>query len=89
VSLTVRLDPETKRYLAELVAGTDQDKSSLVRELIRERWQQQQKQPTITETLGGHPDHFLDTLPPGSAERSRRRQLLVDHLAQRAQGRQA
>jgi len=89
VSLTVRLDPETKRYLTELVAGTDQDKSSLVRELIRERWQQQQKQPTITEMLGGHPDHFLDTLPPGSAERSRRRQLLVDHLAQRAQGRQA
>ena len=89
MSLTVRLDTETKRYLAELVAGTDQDKSSLVRELIRERWQQQQKQPTITEMLGGHPDNFLDTRPPGSAERSRRRQLLVDHLAQRAQGRQA
>ena len=89
MSLTVRLDPETKRYLAELVAGTDQDKSSLVRELIRERWQQQQKQPTITEMLGGHPDNFLDTRPPGSAESSRRRQLLVDHLAQRAQDRQA
>jgi hypothetical protein len=88
MALTVRLDPETEHCLDELLAGSDQDKSSLVRELIRERWQQQQKQPTITEKLGGHPDHFLDTLPAGSSERSRRRQLLADRVALRAEGRQ-
>jgi len=89
MALTVRLDPETQHCLDELLEGSDQDKSSLVRELIRERWQQQQKQPTITERLGGHPDHFLDTLPAGSSERSRRRQRLANHLAQRAESRQA
>jgi predicted transcriptional regulator len=40
MALTVRLDPETQHCLDELLKGSDQDKSSLVRELIRERWQQ-------------------------------------------------
>ena len=83
--LTVRLDHETEQCLQELVAETGQDRSSLIRQLIRERWQQRQPAPSITEQLGGHPDHFLDTLPPGSAERQQRRRLLTDQL----QGRRA
>jgi fused signal recognition particle receptor len=35
------------------------------------------------EQLGGHPDPFLDTLPPGSAERQERRRLLTEHLQAR------
>jgi hypothetical protein len=81
--LTVRLDSETERCLQELLAATGQDKSSLIRQLIRDRWQQRRPSPSITEQLGGHPDHFLDTLPPGSAERQQRRRLLAEQLQAR------
>ena len=81
--LTVRLDSETERCLQELLAATGQDKSSLVRQLIRDRWQQRRPAPSITEQLGGHPDGFLDTLPPGSAERQERRRLLNEQLLAR------
>ena len=81
--LTVRLDSDTEHCLDELLAETGQDKSSLIRQLIRERWQQRQPRPSITEKLGGHPAAFLNTLPPGSAERRQRRQLLEQHLQAR------
>jgi predicted DNA-binding protein len=35
---TVRLDSETERCLEELLDSTGQDKSTLVRQLIRDRW---------------------------------------------------
>ena len=44
---------------------------------------QRQPRPSITEQLGGHPAAFLDTLPPGSAERQQRRRLLGQHLQER------
>ena len=81
--LTVRLDKDTETCLQELVAETGQDKSSLIRQLIQERWQSRQPAPSITQQLGGHPDAFLNTLPPGSAERQQRRQLLEQHLQSR------
>jgi hypothetical protein len=65
---TVRLDSETERCLMELLDETGQDKSTLVRQLIQERWQRRVPPPSITEQLGGHPASFLATLPPGSAE---------------------
>jgi hypothetical protein len=83
MALTVRLDPETQQCLDELVADTGQDKSALVRELIRQRWQQLQSAPSITERIGGHPSHFLNTLPKGGAERPLRRRLLMERLARK------
>jgi hypothetical protein len=56
---------------------------ALIRQLIRVRWQQRSPSPSITEQLGGHPDHFLDTQPPGSAERQERRRLLSEQLLAR------
>jgi hypothetical protein len=85
--LTVRLDGETERCLDELLAETGQGKSSLIRQLIRERWQQRHPLPSITERWGGHPGAFLDTLPPGSAVRERRRQLLDQRLQARRRDR--
>jgi hypothetical protein len=85
--LTVRLDGETERCLDELLAETGQDKSSLIRQLIRERWQQRHPLPSITERWGGHPVAFLDTLPAGSAVRERRRQLLDQRLQARRRDR--
>jgi hypothetical protein len=78
--LTVRLDSETEHCLKDLLAETGQDRSSLIRQLIRERWQQRRPAPSITAQLGGHPDHFLDTLPAGSAKRPERRRLLTEQL---------
>ena len=80
---TVRLDGETERCLQELLAATGQDKSSLIRQLIRDHWQQRSPSPSITEQLGGHPEHFLDTRPSGSAERQERRRLLTEQLLAR------
>jgi hypothetical protein len=81
--LTVRLDCKSERCLQDLLAATGQDKSTLIRQLIRDRWQRHRPAPTITGQLGGHPDHFLDTLPPGSAERQQRRRLLSSQLQAR------
>jgi hypothetical protein len=81
--LTVRLDGETEHCLNELLAETGQDRSSLIRQLIRERWQQRQPSPSITQRLGGHPEVFLDTLAPGSADRAQRRRLLDPRLQAR------
>jgi hypothetical protein len=81
--LTVRLDPETEHCLADLLAETGQDRSSLIRQLIRERWQQHRPSPSITERLGGHPASFLSTMPPGSAQREQRRRRLGQQLAER------
>lgn len=81
--LTVRLDPDTELCLKALLAETGQDRSSLIRQLIRERWQQRQPLPSIVQQMGGHPAAFLDTVPPGSAEREQRRRLLAQRLAER------
>jgi len=81
--LTVRLDADTEHCLQDLLAETGQDKSSLIRQLIRERWQQRQPSASITQQLGGPPDGFLSTLPAGSAERQPRRRLLDQRLAAR------
>ena len=78
--LTVRLDSVTEHCLNELLDETGQGKSSLIRQLIRERWQQRQPRPSITQQLGGHPEAFLDTLPASSAERQQRRRVLGQHL---------
>jgi len=80
MALTVRLDQETEHCLDDLLVETGQDKSSLIRQLIRERWQQRQVAPSIADRMGGHPIAFLDTLPPGSSERSSRRRLLQQQL---------
>ncbi len=85
--LTVRLDQDTEHCLDDLLAETGQDKSSLIRQLIRERWQQRKPAPSITIRLGGHPVAFLDTLAPGSAERESRRVLLNQRLKGRSKGR--
>ncbi len=85
--LTVRLDRETEHCLQELLEETGQDKSSLIRQLIRERWQHRQPSPSIAQKIGGHPEFFLNTAPPGSADREQRRRRLGQVLAARQAGR--
>lgn len=86
MALTVRLDGETERCLRELQAESGLDRSSLIRQLIHDRWRQRQPIPTIGERLGPPPP-FLATLPAGSAEREHRRQRLQQHLQVRQQKR--
>lgn len=85
VPLTVRLDPDTERCLQELQQESGLDRSSLIRQLIHDRWQQRQPPATVTARLGGHPTAFLNTLPAGSAERTARRELLAQRLQARRQ----
>lgn len=87
MALTVRLDAETDRCLRELQAESGLDRSALIRQLIRDRWQQRQPPPTISEQLGGPPPAFLSTLPPGHCEREPRRRSVRDHLERRQQHR--
>jgi len=68
VPLTVRLDPDTERCLQELQQESGLDRSSLIRQLIHDRWHQRQPPVTVTARLGGQPASFLTTLPAGSAE---------------------
>jgi hypothetical protein len=83
VPLTVRLDPDTERCLQELQQESGLDRSSLIRQLIHDRWHQRQPPATVTTRLGGHPTAFLHTLPAGSAERTARRELLAKRLQAR------
>jgi hypothetical protein len=83
VPLTVRLDPETECCLDVRQQESGFDRSALIRQRIQERWRQRQPSATITARLGGHPAVFLPTLPPGSAERSARRDLLAQGLQAR------
>jgi hypothetical protein len=83
VPLTVRLDPDTERCLRELQQESGLDRSSLIRQLIHDRWQQRQPPASVTARLGGHPAAFLTTLPAGSAERAACRELLAQRLLAR------
>ena len=83
MALTVRLDSETERCLQQLLEETGEDRSALIRRLIRERWQALQPLPTIAERLGSQPPVFLETLPPGSAGRAKRRAHLEQRLLER------
>ena len=49
--LTVRLDSDTERCLLELLAATGHGKRSLIRQLIRDRWQQRR---LVSEQLKAH-----------------------------------
>ena len=81
--LTVRLDDQTEKYLADLVACEKTDKSELIRRLIRERWLANQSGLTVVERLGGHPKHLLENAPPNLSERSIRKQAIARHLQDR------
>ena len=81
--LTVRLDDETEKYLADLVASEKTEKSELIRRLIRERWLTHQAGQTIAERLGGHPKDLLEDAPSDLSERSVRKQAIARHLEER------
>jgi metal-responsive CopG/Arc/MetJ family transcriptional regulator len=52
--LTVRLDQETERQLAELLAHEqDTNRSELIKRLIRDRWLALKAGQTIVERRGG------------------------------------
>jgi len=60
------VDVFIQRCLRDLLAGCGLERSDLIHQLIRERWQERQVTPTISEQLGGPPPAFLSTLPPGA-----------------------
>jgi hypothetical protein len=82
--LTVRLDPETEQKLADILAHErENNRSSLIKRLILERWLTLDLDTTFVERRGGHPQHLLQDAPPNLSERSTRKQAISDYLKQR------
>lgn len=81
--LTVRLDQETERQLAELLAHEqDTNRSELIKRLIRDRWLALKAGQTIVERRGGHPQHLLEDAPANLSERSHSKRVIADYLKQ-------
>ncbi|WP_250124202.1 hypothetical protein [Chroococcidiopsis sp. CCMEE 29] len=82
--LTVRLDEETERQLADILAHeTVTNCSELIKRLIRDRWVALQVDKTIVERRGGHPQHLLQDAPADLSERPQRKQAIAEYLKQR------
>ncbi|WP_445631458.1 hypothetical protein [Nostoc sp. DSM 114167] len=83
VMLSVRLDEETERQLADILAHEQTDKSELIRRLIAERWLTLQAGKTLVERRGGHPEHLLQDAPTDLSERSNRKKAIAQYLNKR------
>lgn len=82
--LTVRLDEETERQLADILTHEkNTNRSKLIKRLIRDRWLTLQVGTTIVERRGGHPQHLLKDAPTDLSERSNRKRAIADHLHKR------
>lgn len=81
--LSVRLDEETERQLADILAHEQTDKSELIRRLITERWLTLQAGKTLVERRGGHPEHLLQDAPMDLSERSNRKKAIAQYLNNR------
>ncbi|MEH2348204.1 MAG: hypothetical protein V7K55_09405 [Nostoc sp.] len=83
VMLSVRLDEETERQLADILAHEQTEKSELIRRLIAERWLTLQADKTLVERRGGHPEHLLQDAPTDLSERSNRKKAIAQYLNKR------
>lgn len=84
--LTVRLDEETERQLADILAREkDSNRSELIKRLIRERWLALQAGKTLVERRGGHPKHLLQDAPADLSERPNRKKAIAEYLKTRHQ----
>lgn len=83
VMLSVRLDEETERQLADILAYEQTEKSELIRRLIAERWLTLQAGKTLLERRGGHPEHLLQDAPTDLSERSNRKKAIAQYLNKR------
>jgi hypothetical protein len=75
--LTVRLDEETERQLADILAHQKTDKSELIRRLIAERWLNLQAGRILVDRRGRHPQHLLQDAPPDLSERANRKKAML------------
>ena len=81
--LTVRLDEETERQLADILAHEKTDKSELIRRLIAERWLNLLAGRTLVDRRGGHPQHLLQDAPTDLSQRANRKKAISQYLKQR------
>jgi hypothetical protein len=81
--LSVRLDEETEKQLADILASEKTDKSELIRRLIRERWLCLQAGKTFLQRRGSHPVHLLENAPENLSERSQRKKAIAEYMKKR------
>ncbi|MEH2074162.1 MAG: hypothetical protein V7K57_07180 [Nostoc sp.] len=83
-TLCVRLDEETERQLADILAHEQTQKSELIRRLIAERWLTLQAgKKTLVERRGGHPEHLMQDAAIDLSERSNRKKAIAQYLNKR------
>jgi hypothetical protein len=87
MSLTVRLDDQEEARLQQLVETLKADsQSSLIRQLILEKWNSLQCEKTFVERRGGHPAHLLEG-ESNASQRAVRKKRLEERFAEKAAGR--
>lgn len=84
MTLTVRLDDEEADRLEQLVETLKaESQSSLIRQLILEKWNSLQTEKTFLERRGEHPRHLLQG-SGNASERSMRKAELAKRIVEKA-----
>ena len=77
--LSVRLDKETEKHLAELLSQASASRSQLIKDMINNHWQANQPCQSILDRRGGLPRHMLIG-NPGLASQPRSKRILAIRL---------
>ena len=83
--LSLELDRQTEAYLVDILAQEKTNSEELMKRLIYEHWLSLQPRKTITERLGGHPQHLLQDGSPDLSLRENRKQAVAEYIKQRHQ----
>jgi hypothetical protein len=83
--LTIHLDPESEKYLQEILATEETSSDEIIKRLLKEYWSaRQSSQPpkTVLERLGGYPKNVI-TADKNLSDRDQRKNIITEKLKQR------
>ncbi len=83
--LSLSLDDETEKYLADIIVQEKISSSELIKRLIQEHWETLQPRQTILERLeeiGSYPRHLPDS-PGNLSDRDVRRKYITEYVRKR------
>ena len=83
--LNLQLDQETETYLVDILAKEKTTSDELLKRLLYQHWLTLQPRQTITERLGGHPEHLLEDAPSDLSLRENRKKAVAEYIKKRHQ----
>jgi hypothetical protein len=83
--LSINLDPDTERYLAQIIAKEQITSEELLKKLVYEYWQKLKSPQTIAVRRGGHPKNLLEDAPSDLSLRENRKKTVADYIQNRHQ----